>query len=168
MTIRTAFLTLGACLSLTATAFAGGHADSNAAAQMAADEAAAIQLTISQIQAGRQQIVAENLPLTAEQAPAFWETYREYANERAKLSDQELSLIMEFRNNFDDLSEESAKELVDDYLKLEQSTLKLKKKYLGKFRKVLSQTQTLRYFQIENKLDDILAYEVAQIIPLAY
>ena len=169
MTIRTTFLTLGVCLSLAAhVAFAGGQANANTSNQMAADEAAAMQLTISEIQANRQRVVAENLQLTAEQAPAFWETYRDYANERAKLSEKEVTLIVEFANNYDNMSEEAAKQLVDDHIKIEKNTLKLKQKYLPKFRKVLSQIQTLRYFQIENKLDDIMAYEVNLVIPLAY
>jgi len=169
MTIRTDFLALGICLSLAGTtAFAGGHESGEPTAQIAADETAAMQLSISQIQAGRQQVVAENLPLTAEQAPEFWAIYREYANKRAALSEQDIKLILEFSNNFDNLSEDGAKQLVDDYLKIEEKTLKLKQSYLRKFRKVLTQTQTLRYFQIENKLDDIIAYEVAQIVPLAY
>ncbi len=167
MNLRNAFIALGACITLAQPAFSGGHEGAGAAAAPA-DETAAVQLAISQIQANRQQVVAENLPLTAEQAPQFWEIYRDYAADRAKLADKEVALILEFRDNFDDLSDEMAKRLLDDYLEVDTKAIKLKKKYLKKFRTVLTETQTLRYFQIENKLDDILAYETAQIIPLAY
>ncbi len=169
MTIRKSALALGASLSLVASfAIAGGHTEAPAANPTPADQTAAMQLTISQMQANRQQVVAENLPLTAEQSEGFWNIYREFSNERAKLVEQEVKLILEFRNNFDNLSQDQAKTLLDDYLKIEAKSQKLTKKYINRYRKVLTQTQTLRYFQIENKLDDILAYEMAQVIPLAY
>ncbi|MDG2155800.1 MAG: hypothetical protein P8M26_07645, partial [Gammaproteobacteria bacterium] len=151
-------------------AFAGAHTAAKAAtpapAATPATDTAAMQLTISQVQAERQQIVAENLPLTAEQAPAFWKTYREYSNERAKLVEQEGQLILEFINNYDNLSEKQAKDLIDSFLKVDNGYLKLKKKYVSRYRKSLSETQTFRYFQIENKMDDILAYEMSSLIPL--
>jgi len=172
MTARKNLFALAAALTLASSAaFAGAHTAAKAAtpapAATPATDTAAMQLTISQVQAERQQIVAENLPLTAEQAPAFWKTYREYSNERAKLVQSEGQLMLEFINNFDDLSQEQAKSLLDDFLKVENSSLKLKKKYVSRYRKVLSETQTFLYFQIEAKMDDVLAYEMSQLIPLA-
>ena len=168
MTIRKVFLALSVCLGLVAnTAIGGAHASAQSAASVSADEIAAMQLIVSEIQAGRQQIVAENLALTAEQAPLFWETYRQYTNERALLSKQEIKLIVDFSNSYDNLSQETAKQLVDDYIKMESQAMKLKKKYLKKFRKVLTETQTMRYFQIEHKLDNIISYEISQLVPLA-
>ena len=169
MNIRKTALTLGASsLMFVSLAIAGSHTEAPATNPTPANQTAAMQLTISQLQANRQQVVAENLPLTAGQAEDFWNLYREFSNERAKLVEQEVKLILDFRNNFDNLSEDQAKALLDNYLKIETQSQKLTKKYINRYRKVLTQTQTLRYFQIENKLDDILAFEMAQVIPLAY
>jgi hypothetical protein len=75
--------------------------------------------------------------------------------------------MMEFRDNFDGLSEEQAKKLLDDYIALEDDMHKLRKKWLKNFRAVLSEKTTLRYFQIENKLDAIIDFDLAQMVPLA-
>ena len=183
MTTRNNLFALAAALTLASpAAFAGAHTSAKAApatkaapaAKAAAPAKAAtpatatakMQLTISKIQAERQQMLAENLPLTAEQAPAFWKTYRDYSNEAGKLFQREGQLMLEFINNFDNLSQEEAKSLLDDFLKVETSFLKLKKKYVSRYRKVLSETQTFRYFQIQAKIDDILAYEMGKNIPM--
>ena len=170
MTTRNNLLALAAALTLASpAAFSGAHTTAPAAPAAAATPAtdtAAMQLTISQVQAERQQIVAENLPLTAEQAPAFGKPTVSIPTNEPKLVQSEGQLMLEFINNFDNLSQQQAKSLVDDFLKVENGYLKLKKKYLSRYRKVLSETQTFRYFQIEAKMDDVLAYEMSQLIPL--
>ena len=46
--------------------------------------------------------------------------------------------------------------------------LKLKKDYLGKFKKVLPAQKVMRFYQIENKIDAIVEYELVDKIPLAH
>jgi hypothetical protein len=43
---------------------------------------------------------------------------------------------------------------------------KLRQAYLPKFRKVLPETKVVRYYQIENKINAVLMYELAKNIPL--
>ena len=43
---------------------------------------------------------------------------------------------------------------------------KLRQAYLPKFRKVLPETKVVRYYQIENKIQAALFYELAANIPL--
>ena len=75
--------------------------------------------------------------------------------------------MTQFRDNFDGLGEEDAAYLIDGWLSLEADIVKLRRQYVNKFRKALSEKLTLRYFQIENKLDVIIDYDLAQVIPLA-
>jgi hypothetical protein len=51
-------------------------------------------------------------------------------------------------------------------MSIESDRLKLKKEYLPKFRKVLSEKKVARYYQLENKIEAIVNYEVAKVIPL--
>jgi len=133
-------------------------------AQQERDE---IELMLAQIRTNRQAIVTENLALTAEESEAFWPLYRQFQNDRALMVDSTMKMLTEFRDNFDVLSEEQAKALVDEYFKIQKEELRLNEKYLREFRKILSQKKTLRYFQIENKLDAIIDYDLSQVIPLA-
>ncbi len=133
-------------------------------AQQERDE---IELMLAQIRTNRQAIVTENLALTAAESEVFWPLYRQFQNDRALMVDRTMKMLTEFRDNFDVLSEEQAKALVDEYFKIQKEELRLNEKYLREFRKILSQKKTLRYFQIENKLDAIIDYDLSQVIPLA-
>ena len=147
---------------LTAAGLAGFASD--AFAQQERDE---IELMLAQIRTNRQAIVTENLALTADESAAFWPLYRQFQNDRALMVDRTMKMLTEFRDNFDGLSEEQAKALADEYFKIQKEELRLNEKYLREFRKILSQKKTLRYFQIENKLDAIIDYDLSQVIPLA-
>ena len=147
---------------LTAAVLAGFASD--AFAQQERDE---IELMLAQIRTNRQAIVTENLALTAAESEVFWPLYRQFQNDRALMVDRTMKMLTEFRDNFDVLSEEQAKALVDEYFKIQKEELRLNEKYLREFRKILSQKKTLRYFQIGNKLDAIIDYDLSQVIPLA-
>ena len=126
-----------------------------------------MELMLAQIRTNRQAIVTENLALTAGESAVFWPLYRQFQNDRASMVDRTMKMLTEFRDNFDGLSEEQAKALVDEYFKIQKEETRLNEKYLREFRKILSQKKTLRYFQIENKLDAIIDYDLSQVIPLA-
>jgi len=59
-----------------------------------------------------------------------------------------------------------AKKLLDESMTIEALRLKLSKAYLPKFRKVLPDVKAARYYQIENKINAVLYYELAAKIPL--
>ena len=60
----------------------------------------------------------------------------------------------------------TAKKLLDEYMTIETLRLKLRQAYLPKFRKALSDVKVVRYYQIENKINAVLDYELASNIPL--
>ena len=59
-----------------------------------------------------------------------------------------------------------AKQLLDEAVKFEEKKIKLEKKYIRKFRAILPDTKVTRYFQLENKLDAIIDFDLAAEIPL--
>ena len=58
------------------------------------------------------------------------------------------------------------KKLMDEYMVIETLGPKLRQTYLPKFRKVLPEVKVARYYQIENKINAALMYELAKNIPL--
>ncbi len=64
------------------------------------------------------------------------------------------------------MTDDTAEKLLDEYMTIETLGLKLRKTYLPKFRKVLSPVKTARSYQIENKIQAALYYELSQDIPL--
>jgi hypothetical protein len=134
---------------------------------MAQQERDVIELIKTQISGQRQALVAENMMLTAEESEVFWPLYREYQGQRNTMSDRRIALLRKFRDNFDGMNDEQSSEILDDWMKFEEDIQQLRKKYIKKFEKAVGGRTSLRFFQLENKLDTIIDYDLAQVVPLA-
>jgi hypothetical protein len=110
------------------------------------------------VQADKKLLVAENMQLTEKEAKAFWPVYEAYQNELFLLRSKSIKLIS--------MTDKEAKKLLDEYMTIEGLRLKLRQAYLPKFRKVLPERKVARYYQIENKIQAVLNYELAKNIPL--
>jgi hypothetical protein len=137
------------------------------AAPAAAQATTEIELTRAHIQKARQAIIAEAMQLTEDESVAFWPAYRDYRVEMARLGDRLVKVITEFVSDPTTLADEKANRLLDEYLDIKADDLSVKKKYVPVFRKLLPAPKVTRFFQLENKLDAIVAYDLAGTIPLA-
>ncbi len=128
---------------------------------------AAVEITRADIQSDRQALVASNLPLTDEQAKAFWPLYRQYREEMQSVGDRLVNLIENYGQNYDSLTDEQASQMMKEYLKMQKDSLSIKDKYMPRFTKILPAKTVMRFYQIENKMDTIVMLAVAAQIPLA-
>lgn len=126
-----------------------------------------IALTRQEIQTGRQEIVRAALPLGEAEAQKFWPLYREYKEEQARTADKSWAALEEFAKGYDKLDEVTAKSVTDNWLSSREAQAKLAKKWRGKFAKAIGEKNTLRFYQIESKLDHMIQGEINQAIPLA-
>lgn len=120
----------------------------------------------AEVQSDRQVIVAANLPLTEEQAKAFWPMYREYRGEMEKAGDRLVELILGYAKNAETLTDAQATTMLDDFLAIQKDEVKIRSAWVPKFRKALPPKLVTRFFQIENKLDAILRFDAAAEIPM--
>jgi hypothetical protein len=114
----------------------------------------------------RKAVITENLRLSSEESADFWQIYDVYAAEKKRINDRLIKVITDYAANFENLSDELAISLVNDSVAVQSDLLKLRKKYLKKFKKALSPKTLARFYQIENKLDAVSNVTVAQGIPL--
>jgi hypothetical protein len=131
-----------------------------------AQQADTMQMVRDKIRADKKLLIAENLPLTAAEAKAFWPVYDSYQQELSALNDRMIKLIKEYANNYQTMSDQTAKKLMDEYLAIDAARLKIRQAYVPKFRKVLREKQVARYYQLENKVQAAVSYELAAEIPL--
>lgn len=124
------------------------------------------QLVREKVQADKKLFVAENMQLTEAEVKAFWPVYESYQKGLGKITDRTKALIDEYAKNYTTMTDSTAKKLTDDMVAIENDRLKLKKDYLPKFRKVLSDKKVARYYQLENKIFAVVSYELAKAIPL--
>ncbi len=125
-----------------------------------------MEIVKEKIRTDKKLLVATNMQLTESEANAFWPVYEAYQADLGKLRDREIKLIEEFAANYETMSDDVAKNLLDDSLSIESDHLKLRQSYLSKFRGVLPDKKVARYYQLENKIDAVLEYEMARRIPL--
>ena len=130
-------------------------------AQVATD----IAVTKQQVQTQRQQIVAQNLPLTDAQATQFWPLYQAYRAEVAKLADQRIALITT-PTAADTATAKEIEDRLTKWVSLSGQYAKLQGDYIKKFEAVLGARGTLRFYQIETRLDLIVQAALASEIPL--
>ena len=139
------------------------------AAPPASDGAAAeatTEVLLSTLRANRKAFVAVNLQLSDEQAKAFWPLYDRYAQEIGALGDRLAALVADYEKSFTDLSNEKALQLITGYLDAEAERAKVRRSYLDEFAKILPGRTVARFYQLENKIDAVLRYDLAKTIPV--
>ena len=125
-----------------------------------------MQLVLEKIRADKKLLVAENLQLTEGEAKAFWPVYSAYQDELFLLRTRTAKLITDYADAYEQMSNATAKKLLDEFMTIEALGLKLRQAYLPKLRSALPEVKVVRYYQIENKINAALAYELGAKIPL--
>ncbi len=118
------------------------------------------------IQADKKLLVSTNMGLTEKEAQAFWPVYDSYQRDLGLLNGRLLVLIQDFAKTYQEMTDDAAKKLVREYLAIEGDRVKLKQAYLPKLRQALPEKKVARYLQIENKIEAVIRYELADQIPL--
>jgi hypothetical protein len=123
-------------------------------------------ITRAMIVVDRTQMVLNTLRLSDEEIKTFSPVYLEYWEEMNLLNDGMEKLILDYSDNYNNLTDEKALGMLDDYLDFRKKRVALRKKYVKKFKKVLTPKKLVQYYQIENKMDAIIMVELAKRIPL--
>jgi hypothetical protein len=125
-----------------------------------------MQIFLEKIRADKKLLVAENMQLTEAEAKAFWPVYEGYQDELFLLRARTIKMIKDYADSYVNMTDDTAKNLLDEYMTIETLGLNLRQAYLPKFRSVLPEVKVARYYQIENKIQAALKYELAGNIPL--
>ncbi|MDV6343926.1 hypothetical protein [Nitrosomonas sp. Is37] len=121
------------------------------------------------IAADKKLVVANNMSLTEEEAKAFWPVYDAYQKDLHEINQRLTKMIDDYALAFNKgaISNEKAKQLIDEAIAIEMAEANLKRTYVPKLSAVLPGAKVARYLQIENKIRAIVRYELAELIPLA-
>lgn len=122
----------------------------------------------AKITADKKLLVAENMNLTDVEAKNFWPIYDAYQKDLQKIDDRLAELINEYAivYNANTVTNEKARQLLDEAVKVESAEIQLKQSYIPKIAKILSGVKTVRYIQMENKIRALVRYEISEMIPL--
>jgi hypothetical protein len=118
------------------------------------------------IRANKKALVAVNLTLSDAEATAFWPLYERYEAELKAVNDRLVQLIGDYTSHYRELSDDRARTLAEDYLAVEEDRAKVRRAYFPDFAKVLPGKKAARFYQIENKMDAVIRYDLAAAIPV--
>ena len=118
------------------------------------------------LRAGKKELIALNLPLTATEATKFWPVYEEYANEVAKIYDARYALIKEYASNINSMTDPTAASLVKRSLDSDTAMTALRQKYAPIVGKVLTGKKAALFFQLDKRLGLLIDLQLASEIPL--
>jgi hypothetical protein len=151
----------GLVIGLIILAATGAHAQHDA---LAADAGDARLL----LQAGREDIIRDEMRLSEAEDAAFWPVYDRYQSDLTLVRNRYAVLLADYIQAYrsGSVSPELADRLVDEFLEIQSDILKIKKKHLKAFRSVLPSRKAARFYQLENKMDAELEGQLALVVPL--
>lgn len=144
----------GALFAQTATATAKPLSDSD------------IQLLRSDVQAGKNEIIAATMQFTDPESTAFWPIYRDYARDQQVIGDERVALIKDYAANYDTMDDNKATNMVERMNNIEAKTVNLRQSYWPKFMKALGAKRAAKFYQVDNRLGLIITLQLTAAIPL--
>jgi len=114
----------------------------------------------------RNTAIAFNMSFTQKEKEKFWPVYREFRAAMGKVGDKRVAVIVEYAEHINSMSQARAKQLLDRSFAVEKETIKVREKYVRKFRKFLPETKVVRLMQVENRMDSQIDLKLAEGIPL--
>jgi hypothetical protein len=109
--------------------------------------------------------IAEVMMFSDQESEAFWPLYNEYDAKVYEVQTKRVKIIKDFAENYDNMTDEKADELMTSYMNYRQELLTLNKTYYKKFKKILPLGKAAKYFQAENKIAVLVDFQLATEIP---
>lgn len=121
------------------------------------------------IQEGRETIIREELRLTSDEEAEFWPLYEEYRAAMTPIQDRYVSLIAGYMERYEagSLTDNTAGDMLDTYFDVKSDLLRMRKRYIREFRKIMPMRKVVRFYQLENKMNAEIDIELALLVPLA-
>jgi hypothetical protein len=125
-----------------------------------------IEVARSVIKANRQMAVTQAMQFTANEARDFWPVYHQYRAEMDKVGGGIKALVVDYARLYPEVPDDRARKMLKDLADLEKKQVAIRTSYLKKIGKVLPAAKTLRFAQVESRLDLAVRLELAANVPL--
>ncbi len=125
-----------------------------------------IEMLRQDIRDQRKQIVALNLPLTADEATKFWPVFDQYRKDAIAPNDQRWEVIKEYAATYDTMTDAQAQSLMKRANAVDEQLLALRMRYVPIFEKVISPKKTALFYQIDRRVDLLINLQLSSMIPM--
>jgi hypothetical protein len=112
------------------------------------------------------EMVGVVMQLSAADAAKFWPIYEEYDTELTKLNDQRVANIQEYARTYDQMTDQTADELIQKALSFRKQRSELLAKYYERVRQALGGIEAARFIQVEDQLLLIIDLQIDSLLPV--
>lgn len=113
----------------------------------------------------KKMIVNQFIQLEGEAATSFWEIYDAYEVVRKEEGVKRFNLLNKYAENYADITDDSANEMLKEALALKKSGLKTLTKFSKKIAKSNGGKVAAQFYQIENYFNNTIALAITESIP---
>jgi len=125
-----------------------------------------IELMRSDLRTDKRAIITQAMQMSEDQSDKFWPVYKEYEDQLVKLNDERVTLIKDYGAQYNSMTDQSAKDLINRSFKLQEQRTSLLKKYVSKMSKAVDVKSAARWAQVEHAVDSAIDLQIASELPL--
>jgi hypothetical protein len=125
-----------------------------------------IQILRADLRADKTKVMASQMQLSDSEAKSFWPIYNDYENDLSKLNDERVSLLKEYAQSYDTLTDPQVQSLAARGFALQRKRLDLRQRYFKKMSKSVSPKTAARFIQVEDRVDMLVNLQLAANMPI--
>ena len=126
-----------------------------------------IDLLRSDVRQQKAEIMGSVMLLSAQDAAKFWPIYEDYDTQLTKLNDQRVENIKEYAENYDDMTDAKADELIQKSIAYQKERAELLAQTYEKVKQALGAVTAARFAMVEHQLLLIIDLKIASSLPVA-
>ena len=111
-------------------------------------------------------ILVENMVFTDAEAEAFWPIFNEYMLKKNANLDQNMAILKDYAEHYDDLTDEKIEGLVKQTQSQRSTRLKNRNAYYKSLKKALGVRKAAKLFQIDGQINTLFDFQLASQIPI--
>ena len=127
-----------------------------------------IKLLRKDVRAEKQKIMGAAMGLDADQSKKFWPIYKEYDRQLTKLNDVRLGNITAFAQNYSNMTDNKADEIVNAAISYHKKRIDLLASTYDKVRAALGAPLAARFVQVESTLNNLIDLQIQSNLPLMW
>jgi len=111
-------------------------------------------------------LMGQVMQFDTDEAAKFWPIYNEYDAELKRTGEQKLAMIKKYSDNYENMTDAVADELIRDAAQIDRQRFDLKIKYYGRVKEALGSIPAARFIQVENQLMMLIDLQIASSLPV--
>ena len=111
-------------------------------------------------------ILVENMVFTDAEAEVFWPIFNDYMIKKNANLDQNMNILKDYAEHYDDLTDEKIEELVKSSQSQKSTRLKNRNAYYKSLKKALGIRKAAKLFQIDGQINTLFDFQLATQIPI--